>query len=79
MNFNVYLDYALAQKLESLSRKQGKKRNAVIREALEAWIIQANSQTWPTTVMDYEGTSDWIAFEEYREELLAPQELEFGE
>lgn len=76
MNFNIYVEDSLAERLEHLSEQQGKKRNAIIREALEAWIARFTPNTWPDIVMNYDGTEDGITFEATRSELLPPREIE---
>lgn len=78
MNFNIYVEDHLAEKLDHLSQQQGKKRNAVIREALEAWITQNTVTTWPEVVMNYQGDPEAIAFESYRDELIPPTEASFS-
>jgi Ribbon-helix-helix protein, copG family len=76
MNFNIYVEDSLAEKLERLSEQQGKKRNAIIREALEAWVARFTPNIWPDIVMNYDGTEDGITFEATRSELLSPEEIE---
>lgn len=77
MNFNVYIEDSLAERLDRLSQQQGKKRNTIIREALEAWIAQFSPTTWPDEILTYTGTQDPIIFESYRSDLLPPSEIDF--
>lgn len=48
MNFNIHIDDELGQKLENICQLTGKKRNTLIREALEAWLLQYPMQEWPS-------------------------------
>ena len=77
MNFNIYVENTLSAQLDQLAKQQGKKRNAVIREALEAWIKQQMVTTWPDAVLNYQGELGAIAFESLRKELNPPIEVEF--
>lgn len=79
MNFNVYVEDRLAQEIERFAQEQGKKRNAIVREALELWIAQHKTVSWPEVVLNYEGEEDseGITFEAYRDELLVPVETKF--
>jgi predicted DNA-binding protein len=72
MNFNVYLDDELSQKLESICYLTGKKRNTVIREALEVWLSQYSIARWPSSIEEFQGDSQMIPFESYRAELHEP-------
>ncbi|MGB7416467.1 MAG: ribbon-helix-helix domain-containing protein [Thermosynechococcaceae cyanobacterium] len=74
MNFNVYVEDNLANRLDRLAKRQGKKRNAIIREALEDWTIKHLPATWPDEVLEYTGSQDSIVFESYRDELLPPKD-----
>lgn len=76
MNFNLYLEDELAQKLQALSRSTGKSRNALIREAVQLLMTQQEQSQWSSTILEFQGLSDGIAFESYREELLPPREDE---
>lgn len=72
MNFNIYIDDELGQKLENLCQLTGKKRNTLIREALEAWLLQYPMQEWPNSIQKWSGEPQVIAFESYRNELKEP-------
>jgi metal-responsive CopG/Arc/MetJ family transcriptional regulator len=74
MNFNLYLEEELAQKLRALSRSTGKSRNALIREAVQLLITKKQKAQWSPTILNIQGVSDSTDFETYREELLPPKE-----
>ncbi len=76
MNFNIYVEDNLATQLDRLAKQQGKKRNTIIREALEAWTARHLPTTWHEDVLAYTGSENSIVFEAYRDELLPPKEPE---
>ncbi|PZD74938.1 hypothetical protein C1752_00632 [Acaryochloris thomasi RCC1774] len=76
MNFNVYVEDQLVERLELLAKQQGKKRNTIIREALEAWTTLNLPAAWPDNVLTYSGSTDGIVYESYRNELLPPTDPE---
>lgn len=69
MNFNVYINEELSHKLSTICEVTHKKRNTVIREALELYIRQTESVSWPDTILRFKGVQDFSPFEEYRSEL----------
>ncbi|MCG9890980.1 MAG: ribbon-helix-helix domain-containing protein [Thermosynechococcaceae cyanobacterium MS004] len=75
MNFNICLEESLIEKLDYLSKQQGKTRNTIIREALEAWTTQSSPTAWPDIVLNYSGTGDSIIFESTRSELTPPKDV----
>ncbi|MGK7938782.1 MAG: ribbon-helix-helix domain-containing protein [Crocosphaera sp.] len=74
MNFNVYIEDELGEKLQQVCRVTGKKRNAVIREALESWLSQNHLSTWSKLIDNFEGDKKIVPFESYRSELKTPTE-----
>ncbi|MEA5508722.1 ribbon-helix-helix domain-containing protein [Crocosphaera sp. UHCC 0190] len=74
MNFNIYIEDELGEKLQQVCQVTGKKRNAIIREALVSWLSQHQSPTWPKSIQNFEGDKNIIPFESYRSELLPPTE-----
>ncbi|KKJ00744.1 hypothetical protein [Prochlorothrix hollandica] len=38
--------------------------------------LSVSASQWPETILSYEGTTDFPAFESYRDELLPPREPE---
>ncbi|MCZ8287499.1 CopG family transcriptional regulator [Microcystis sp. LE19-59.1C] len=76
MNFNLYLEDELSQQLQALSRSTGKSQNALIREAIHLLITTKEQSQWSSTILNFQGISDAIVFEAYREELSPPREDE---
>ncbi|CCI01231.1 MAG: CopG family transcriptional regulator [Microcystis sp. M54BS1] len=76
MNFNLYLEDELSQQLQALSRSTGKSQNALIREAIQLLITTKEQSQWSSTILNFQGVSDSIVFEAYREELSPPREDE---
>ena len=77
MNISIYLEAPLAKKTQHYAEKLGMTRNAIIREAIKVWIIQHEVSSWPESVLNFQGVSDFPAFEEGRENLIAPIEDPF--
>jgi predicted transcriptional regulator len=76
MNFNIYLNDEIAEKLDYLAEKEQKSRNSLIRAAIEAYL-NANRVTseWPKIILDFQGVGDTIpSFESYRNELKSPKD-----
>ncbi len=70
MNFTVYVQDELGQKLDFLAKTEQKSRNTLIREALELYLSRKNLQQWPVAVLNFPGTKQPLtAFEALREEL----------
>lgn len=69
MNFNVYLDDELSQRLESICQLTGKKRNTLIREALLMCLSQYTLSEWPDSIQEFKEDTEIIPFESYRDEL----------
>ncbi|WNF15344.1 CopG family transcriptional regulator [Microcystis aeruginosa] len=76
MNFNLYLEDELSRQLQALSRSTGKSQNALIREAIQLLITTKEQSQWSSTILNFQGVSDAIVFEAYREELSPPREDE---
>lgn len=76
MNFNLYLEDELSQQLQALSLSTGKSQNALIREAIQLLITTKEQSQWSSTILNFQGISDAIVFEAYREELSPPREDE---
>jgi hypothetical protein len=69
VNFNIYLDKDLSQKLFHVCETTHKKRNTLIREALELYIRQLNQRTWPSSILNFQGVDELDPFEASRKEL----------
>jgi metal-responsive CopG/Arc/MetJ family transcriptional regulator len=74
MNFNIYIEDELVENLEYIAQKQGKTRNALIREAVRNYISNQKSYKWSEIIMSFQGVDEGITFESYRDELLPPDD-----
>ena len=74
MNINIYLEDSLADSLNHYVKDSGQSRNAIIREAVQEYIITHQVKKWPDSVLKYKGTKDIAPFESSRDELLPPKE-----
>ena len=77
MNFNIYLDKGLSQKLSYVCETTHKRRNAIIREALELYIRQLTQRTWPPSILNFQGLEGIEPFEATRKELGPDQRTPF--
>lgn len=78
MNFSIHLDDKAVEDLDRLSRKTGRKRNALIRQAVELLLDSTRKKEWPRQVFALAGAvKDLVPFESYREELPPPDEDPF--
>lgn len=41
-------------------------------------FLETKTSIWPEVIMQYQGVAENIIFEEYRDELLPPNEIEFS-
>jgi len=73
MHFNIYVDDETGERLAELAREAGKSRNAVIREAIAAWV-ERNRHGWPQEILEFDGIRGAPRFEDYRDELKEPAE-----
>ncbi len=78
MNFNIYLDDEAGKRLTHLARQCRKSRNALIRDAVDAWLERSEHKGWPDEVESFQGDPDSPAFETYREHLALPKDDPFA-
>jgi predicted transcriptional regulator len=74
VNFNIYLDDETGKRLTRLAQQCGKSRNALIREAVDAWLERSEHKGWPNEVEAFQGEADAPTFEAYREHLALPKD-----
>jgi metal-responsive CopG/Arc/MetJ family transcriptional regulator len=72
MNFNIYLDDATGQQLNQVAKQAGESRNALIRQAVNAWLKQHSKPQWPDEVLTFRGLVDMPPFETGRDGLKPP-------
>ena len=79
MNFQVYLEPDLARKIDVVCRNTGRKRNAVIRDALKEYVEKHMPTSWPDEVFSFRPDPKLIRFESLREDFLADREVELDD
>ncbi len=68
MNFNLYINDALGEKVTALGTILHKSRNAIITEAILEYL--KNHQSWSDKFLDFKGINTLEPFENSRDELL---------
>ncbi|MGH9548333.1 MAG: hypothetical protein ACRD3W_03120 [Terriglobales bacterium] len=69
MSFHVYIEPELQQKLELFCQRTGRKRNAVMREALRNFLEQSTQITWPEAVFSFKPYPELDSFESMRSDF----------
>lgn len=72
MNFNIYLDDETGQQLNEAAKKAGESRNALVRQAVSAWLKDRGKPQWPAEVLAFQGMADIAPFESGRSRLKPP-------
>lgn len=78
MNINIYLENNLGQQLRERAVTLKKPRNAIIREAIQEWIMRHRTNTWPTVIRNYKGMGNFPRFESYRKEFKKTKDDPFA-
>ncbi|HXF29242.1 MAG TPA: hypothetical protein VN457_05280 [Chlamydiales bacterium] len=58
MNFSVYVNKALGQKINKFVKELDTTRNTIFREAIELWIAQHQKSKWPPGFFDFTAVKD---------------------
>lgn len=69
MNLNIYLEDHVAKQLTIQAEKLHRKRNSIIREALAEWLSKHNSESWPSSIIEFHGIENWDDIEVLRKGL----------
>jgi predicted transcriptional regulator len=72
MNFNIYLDDETGRQLNQAARQAGESRNALVRQAVDAWLKQHSQPQWPEEVLAFKGMAELPPFEAGRDRLKPP-------
>ena len=74
MNFNIYVNDELGAQIERLAKVTGRKRNAIINEALREWVARYMTPVWPGSVLEFIGDPSFPPFERDRDKLKTPSD-----
>ncbi len=70
VNFSIHVDTETAKKLDQLTKKTGKPRNALINKAIRLFLDYQSRQEWPPEVRKLAGCDPKLSpFESHRQEL----------
>lgn len=69
MNFNIYVNKAVGEKLTHMAEVLHRSRNSIISEAIEEWLQRHNNRKWPKNFFDFDAVDDVPDFKELRKEL----------
>lgn len=82
MHYNLWFNQELVKGIEVIMKKTGKKRNTVVKEAVEKYVKDWNQSSWPEVIKNFKGIEDFKEedrFENFRKELKEPRGVIFGE
>lgn len=74
MNFSVHLSDEMVRRLDELAKDTGKKRNAIVREAIGELLEKRRTAKWPAQIVDFRGVRGIRRFEAERKHLKPPRE-----
>ncbi len=74
MTFSIYIDDELVEQINRIAGETGKPRNALVREALQEWLVRRKRSRWPASVMAFRGIKGIPRFEEGRRTLREPRD-----
>lgn len=69
MNVNIYLEDELAKDLDNFTKKLGRKRNSIIREAISNWLVAKKKNKWPRDIMNFKGDKSFPSIDELRRNI----------
>lgn len=69
MNFNVYVNKNIGEKISKIAKASHRSRNSIVTEALELWLKEQRGSTWPEKFFDFDPIEDVPDFNAYRNEL----------
>ena len=79
MSFHVYVEPELEHQLEALCKRTGKKRNAVVREALREYVTRQSERPWPKAVFQFKPDPNLVRFETTRTDLPVERDSIFSD
>lgn len=70
MNFNIYLNRILGERITKMAKHLHRSRNSIIVEALEEWLEKHTQSQWPKNFFSFSPIPDVPDFKASRNELL---------
>jgi hypothetical protein len=77
MNIHIYLEDSLARKLTLSAHHMSRKRNSIVREAITNWLDLNSTKTWPESVLNFKGITDFPDTDDLRKNLTDPEKALF--
>jgi hypothetical protein len=74
LSFHVYIEPALEAKLDSLCKKTGEKRNAIVRKALREYVESRLVTEWPEDLFQFKPDKSLQRFESSRTEFTSDRD-----
>ena len=62
MNFNIYVDDKLGERLTEVAKTSKQSRNSLIREAISVWLKVNEKSQWPDEIMQFKGIHGFPSF-----------------
>jgi predicted transcriptional regulator len=78
MNFSIYIDDQLGQRLNEVAKASNQSRNALITEAISVWLKVNEKSHWPDEIIQFEGVKDVPSFESHRDDLAPAKDDPFA-
>jgi hypothetical protein len=69
MNFNVYVNKKIGDRLSRIAKSMHRSRNSIINEALEEWLASHSNSKWPSKFFEFSPIEDVPDFKAFRKEL----------
>lgn len=69
MNFNVYVNKKMGERISKVAKSSHRSRNSIITEALEEWLNNHTYSQWPKNFFDFNPVEDVPDFEASRNDL----------
>ena len=82
MHFNLWFNETLVEGIERIMASTGKKRNTVVKDAVEKYLKDWNESSWPESIKAFKGFEDFKEedrFENFRNGLEEPRKNIFEE
>lgn len=74
MNFNVYMNKKIGERVKRVAKTLHRSRNSIINEAIEEWLNKHSLHSWPKNFFDFSPIDDVPDFRALRKDLGTPPE-----